>query len=135
MSEPPSEEIKELAREVYDALNRGDREGFVALIHPDVEFHVLIAEPEGGTFHGHDGVREWWDKVAGAFTDLQFEPEKIFDFGGRGFVQLLVKGTLGGVEVPQRMWQAFVLRNGKPIWWASYRTEAEARAALHERAD
>jgi hypothetical protein len=44
--------------------------------------------------------------------------------------ELVVTGTFEGVDVPQRMWQAFVVRDGKPIWWATFRTETEARKAL-----
>jgi hypothetical protein len=38
-------------------------------------------------------------------------------------------GTLGGVPVEQTMWQASLLRDGKVIWWASFRSEREALEA------
>ncbi len=130
MSKPGARTNEELALAAYDAINRGDVEAFVAVIHPEVEFQSLVAEAEGTTYRGHEGVREWWNKVAGNFASLQFELEEFVDYGDRGFARLLVKGTVADVEVPQRMWQAFMMSDGKPVWWQSYRTEAEARAAL-----
>ena len=38
-----------------------------------------------------------------------------------------------GVEVPQRMWQAIALRDGKPIWWSTFRSEADAVEAVRAR--
>jgi ketosteroid isomerase-like protein len=56
-------EIEKLARMAFDALNRDDLDGFLELIDPEVEFTSLIAEAEGETFPGHDGVRRWWESV------------------------------------------------------------------------
>jgi ketosteroid isomerase-like protein len=126
----PAESIEAKALAAYDAINRGDLEGFVAQIHPEVEFHSLVAEAEGTVYRGHEGVREWWNTVAGSFGDMQFHAEEIVDLGGRGFAKLLVTGTMAGVVVPQRMWQAFIMRDGKPAWWQTFRSEAEARAAI-----
>jgi ketosteroid isomerase-like protein len=120
----------EIARRAYAALNRGDLEGFLALVDPEVEFQSLVAEAEGQTYHGHAGVREWWKKVAQALGGLHFEPQEIRDHGDCGYSRIVVTGTVAGVEVPQTMWQAFRLVDGKPIWWATYRTEAEARESL-----
>ncbi len=125
-----SEENVEIVRATYAAINRGDLEGFLSLIDPDVEFRSLIAEAEGRAYHGHDGVREWWEQVANALGGLRFEPEEIHDLGDRGYAELVITGTVEGVDIPQRMWQAFVMREGKPIWWGVFRTEAEALEAL-----
>jgi ketosteroid isomerase-like protein len=126
----PQENIEQIANAAYATLNRGDLEGFLALVDPEVEFRSLIAEAEGQTYHGHDGVRDWWEEVVQPLGGLRFHPEVIHDFGDRGFAELIVTGTVEGVDIPQRMWQAFLFRDGKPIWWATFRTEAEARAAL-----
>lgn len=121
---------EELAREAYAAINRGDLEGFLELIHPDVEFTSLISEAEGGAYRGHDGVREWWSNVAQALGGLRFEPTRIHEHGDSAYVELVVTGTLSGVEVPQRMWQALRRRGERAVWWGTFRTEAEAREAL-----
>jgi ketosteroid isomerase-like protein len=54
-----SQENVETFRRGYEAVNRGDVDGLLVAIHPDVEFTSLIAEAEGETFRGHEGVRRW----------------------------------------------------------------------------
>ncbi|CAN5233351.1 hypothetical protein BH24ACT23_BH24ACT23_08910 [soil metagenome] len=120
----------EIARAAYAAINRGDLEGFLALVDPEVEFRSLIAEAEGRIYRGHDGVREWWQRVANALGGLKFELVRLHDLGDRGYAELVVTGNVQGVDIPQTMWQAFVIRDGKAIWWTSFRTEAEAHKAL-----
>jgi steroid delta-isomerase-like uncharacterized protein len=45
-----------LAREIYDAFNRGDFDAALAKTHPDVE---VVNIPWATTYHGHDGFREF----------------------------------------------------------------------------
>jgi ketosteroid isomerase-like protein len=53
-----SQENVEILKEAFAAISQGDLEGFLSLTDPEVEFHSLIAESEGQTYRGHDGVRE-----------------------------------------------------------------------------
>jgi ketosteroid isomerase-like protein len=54
----PSEAF-ELSRRAWIAVDERDLDGFLEIVHEDVEFESLVAEAEGGCFHGHDGVRRW----------------------------------------------------------------------------
>ena len=119
----------ELLEDAFAAINRSDLETFLSLTDSEVEFHSLIAELEGQTYRGHDGVREWWEQVKGALGGLRFEAEAIRSEGDWAVVQVLATSRLGDVAVPQRMWQATRARNGKAIWWGIYRTEGEALEA------
>jgi ketosteroid isomerase-like protein len=121
-----AEENVEIAKRIYASINRRDLDGFLAQIDPDVEFTSLIAEAEGQTYRGHDGVREWWDRVVGSLEGLQLEPEEIRDFNNRGLIKVRATAEVEGVEVTQTMWQAYHLRDGVPVWWGFFRTEAEA---------
>ena len=58
-----SRENVAIFRRGYAAVNRGDIDGVLLTVHPDVEFTSLIAEAEGETFRGHEGVRRWWKEV------------------------------------------------------------------------
>jgi ketosteroid isomerase-like protein len=125
-----SDEIRELAESAFAAINSGDREAFVALTTEDVEFTSMIAEAEGTTFRGHDGVRAWWDTVRGAFEDVRWEP---LDVGGSCdwcVAHFRIVGTLGSVPVEVTMWQAVRLRDQKAAWWAFFRSEREALEAV-----
>ena len=124
----------ELARRAYDAINRGDLEGFVSLIDPDVEFGSLIAEAEGKTYRGHDGVRQWWGDVAQALGGLDFQVHEIRAVGEDGVLaKLVVKGEAGGVPVEQTMWQAARVGERGPFWWQGVRTEEEGLAEIERR--
>jgi ketosteroid isomerase-like protein len=123
-------EQRGLAEAGFEALNSGDLEAFLALTAEDVEFTSMVAEAEGTTFRGHDGVRAWWETVRGAFEDVRWDLLDVRGSGDRGVLHFLMAGTLGSVPVEQTMWQAIVLRDGKAIWWAFFRSEREALEAL-----
>jgi hypothetical protein len=62
--------------------------------------------------------------------DVRPNPEEIESFRDRGITRLALAGTIDGVEVPQRMWMAWRLRDGLLVWWTTYRTETEALEAV-----
>jgi len=96
---------------MHDALNRGDLETFLAHVHPEVRFRSLVAEMENHDFRGHDGVRQGYRDVAEALGGLQFGIERIETSDETALGCLGVEGSVAGVGVPQRMWQA--VRSGK----------------------
>lgn len=59
-----SRESIELAEAAYAMLARRDLDAFPALIHPEVEFRSLLAETDGKTYRGHEGVTAWWNDMA-----------------------------------------------------------------------
>ena len=125
---------RELAEQAYDALARDDPEAFLAMVAPEVEFTSLIAEAEGKTYHGHEGVREWWASVKPIMGGLRWELEEIREVGTDGIlVHMQVIGTLEGASIAQTMFQAVEGRDDLVVWWGVFRTAAEALAALEER--
>jgi ketosteroid isomerase-like protein len=124
-----SDELRAIADTAYAAINLGNLDDFLAVVTDDVEFTSLVAEAEGQTFRGHDGIRAWWETVRGSIRDGRWE---ILEFEGRddrGVARLRISGTIGDVPVEQTMWQAVRSREGKASWWAFFRTEEDARAA------
>ena len=126
-------DIRAVAEAAFEALNADDLEAFLALTHDQVEFTSLVAEAEGTTFRGHDGVRTWWDTVRGAFEEPRWEVLDLNGSGDSGVARFRLEGTLGGARVTQVMWQAGRLREGKIGWWAFFRAEDEAFAAVELR--
>ena len=126
----PSEAF-EIAKQSWVYVDERDLEGFLGIVHEDVEFYSLVAEAEGGTFHGHDGIRVWWEQVGESLGTLSYEPKEMRDLGDDAVLtRLVVRGTFDGVEVPQTVWHAVQLRDGKAAWWGSYRSEEETLEAL-----
>jgi len=125
-----SPELRATADAAIGAINSGDLDAFLALTTEDVEFTSLVAEMEGTTFRGHDGIRAWWETVRGAFEGVRWELLDVRDAGDRGVIRFRMSGKLSGIPLEQTMWQAVRLRDGKVSWWANYRTEAEALEAV-----
>jgi ketosteroid isomerase-like protein len=126
-----SSEAFDLTRQSWVFVDERDLDGFLGIVHEDVEFVSLVAEAEGGTFHGHAGVRAWWESVGESLGTLHYEPKEMRDLGEGGVItELVVSGKVGGVEVPQTMWHAVQVRDGKAAWWGSFRTEEEALQGL-----
>ena len=124
-----SPDVRAVVEAAYGALNRCDLDAFIALTTEDVEFTSLIAEAEGTTFRGHDGVRAWWAGVPGAFAAMRWELLDVKGAGDRGVTQIRVTGVFGGIRLEGTMWTAFRLRDGKFSSWATVRSEQEALAA------
>jgi ketosteroid isomerase-like protein len=121
----------EIARRSFEALERDDIEAFISLIDEDVTFNSLIAEADRRTFHGHDGVREWWTMLRNALGGVRFEMEDLEEVEGDWtLIKIRTSGTVSGVEVEQTMWQATELRKDRVMRWRVHRTEAEAREEI-----
>jgi hypothetical protein len=50
--------------------------------------------------------------------------------GNRGVACVRLAGTISDVPLEQTVWQAVRMREGKASWWAFFRTEREALAAV-----
>jgi ketosteroid isomerase-like protein len=124
-----SEKNVAVFRRGYVAVNRGDIDGFLTNVHPDVEFTSLIAEAEGETFRGHDGVRRWWKEVVLPLGGLHGDPEEVRDLGDTVLARIVGTYRPRGVEVPQTIWQVVRYRDGMATWWQFFRTEEEALEA------
>jgi ketosteroid isomerase-like protein len=123
-------ELRSLAEAAFGALNAGDLESFIAVAAEDVEFTSMVAEVEGTTFHGHDGIRTWWDTVVAAFGDVRWNVLDVRGPGERGVAHIRMDGTLGGIPLSLSMWLAARLRDGRVTRWSWHRTEQEALAAV-----
>ena len=121
-----------LAREAFGALARRDFDGFIDLMHPDVEFTSMVAESEAKLFCGHAGVRQFLDQILGVFPDFTPEVEYGESHGPVALSRVHFQGTGAGsgVEIEQTAWHVARERDGKVIGWRYYRTEEEAREAL-----
>jgi ketosteroid isomerase-like protein len=127
-----SEENVELLYQAFDAFNRRDIDAFLALCDPDIEFISYLAQVEGGEpYRGHDGVRDWWERLLAVYPDFRAEIEEVRDLGDRTILRARVHGR--GVEsdapMDQTMWQVAEYHRGKTIGWRFFTTEADALEA------
>jgi ketosteroid isomerase-like protein len=113
-----------------DAVRRHDLDDYLALLDPDVEIAPLGAIRP--SYHGHEGVRRWWNDLLGVAPDFSLEIDEIRDLGDSLVVALRVHGhgRGSGVPVEQGIWQVVRFRHEKFVWWRSFESEGEALEAV-----
>jgi ketosteroid isomerase-like protein len=126
-----SDENVELARQAHDALNRRDLPALLALMHADVEAVPRVAVIEGA-YHGHDGIRRWWEHLVGFLPDIVYDVTTVRDLGDLTVTTGRMRGRAAGSDTPiaEALWTVGEWRDGKCLWWGTYDTEAEAVQAV-----
>jgi ketosteroid isomerase-like protein len=123
----------ELARSGIDALNRLGVDAVIDLCDPQIEWIAIPGFlPDAEDFHGHAGVRAWFDKVGETFRDVRWEAEEITDAGGRLLVALKFVATArtSGIPGEFRLFQAWTIRDSKLVRLESYLSRDEALNAV-----
>jgi len=113
----------------YEAFNRGDVEASLEILDPEIEWHTYIVPgPGGGTYHGHDGVRELWSDARRIFGGFKNVPEKLFESGDGvvAFVRVEGVGAKSGIAVQARIAHVYTFRDGKVIRVESFEDRDEA---------
>jgi ketosteroid isomerase-like protein len=85
-----SEENVELVRRAADAFSRRDLDRFLALMAEDVGANPQLAGIEGG-YHGHDGIRRWWNTLFDLIPDFTSEVVEVRDYGDDLVIAAMVR--------------------------------------------
>ena len=127
-----SQENVNLAHRAYEHLQHDDIEGFLGYVGPGAEWHSLVLEMEGGTFHGHEGVREWWSSLRSVFPDWFPTVQEARDLGDWVLIRARAKanGTGSGLGIDNDFWQVARIDHGHIVYYAAYRSEREALEAV-----
>ncbi|PWU24775.1 MAG: hypothetical protein C5B48_04660 [Candidatus Rokuibacteriota bacterium] len=126
----------ELIREVCEVGSRGDIEGMVAKLDPDIEVVPFGASMHGKSYRGHDGVREWFrDEIEANWTEFRTIPEEFRRVDDRILVfgQWIASGRTSGVHLNVAATWIFDVRDGKITRWQTYTDREEALQALRVR--
>ena len=106
----------DVARELIDAVNRRDRDAFLGLLRPDVEWDDREGWPGiAGTYIGPDGVRDWWERFLEVWDSVAIEIEDIGEGeGGRVMMQVsgAFRGESSGVPTEIRAWEVLWIAEG-----------------------
>jgi ketosteroid isomerase-like protein len=96
----PSENA-ELVRRGYEAWNRGDVEGVLALLDPEIEWRGYTHIPESGSLAGRDQVQAWLERFLEAWEELEIELTDLIDAGDRvvALVRFRALGRGSGAQV------------------------------------
>ena len=125
-----SQENVELGHRCVDAFNRRDLDALLALADDDIEGAPALASIEGH-YHGHAGIRRWWESLFSSLSDFTVEVVEVRDRGDLTVALLRNRahGAVSNAPVEELLWFVGEWREGKAIWWQSFSTEAEALEA------
>jgi len=101
----------ELIKKAYAAFNARDIDGALATMTPDVNWPNGM---EGGTVHGHDGVRAYWTRQWGMINP-HVEPKTIeTDSSGHIVVGVhqVVREVSGKLLLDRMVEHVYTLKNG-----------------------
>ena len=126
-----SRENVEVVRRAFEAFRRRDWQSFIAPFDPDIEWHD---RPEAGlgTFHGHDGVRRFFQTILEAWEHYDARAEDIIGAGDQVvvFIHQTARGSASGVDVEERIAGVFRLHGGKVCYVRIYTDRNEALEAV-----
>jgi len=133
-----SRESVEVVLQGLEAFNTDDEAGFLALWDPECEFFsVTGSQMEATAYRGHQGIRQYLEEAAGAWTKLRLDIEDIRESGDDIVVVvgvLVGQGRASGVPVEQSIGMVQEVRDGKIRSCRAYSdpTEALEAAGLSE---
>jgi ketosteroid isomerase-like protein len=127
------DEKPEVALRSYQAFNRGELDDALAVFDPEIVWHTyLVPGPGGGTYHGHEGVRELWADARNIFGDFRNEPERLIAAADRlvVLVRICGWGKESGIAVEAKIAHIHTFRNGKVVRVDSYENREDALREL-----
>ena len=104
-----SKELVQLVEKGYEAWNAGDRGWVLDHMSEEVEWITPKGDPDPGTYHGYQGVEEYWAQWRAAVGQLNFMVEEMIDAGDNVVVvaRRQGRGEHSGLEISDRVIQVF----------------------------
>ena len=124
-----SEENIDTVRALYGALNRGDIDGLVQHLHPEVEIHPATGGilDMGTTYRGREGMRQFAETAWKSF-DMAVEPKEMTTApDGRILAtERWYMRARDGIETGFQLTDIYTFRDGLIIRIDGFRERAEA---------
>ena len=126
-----SQENVEVVRVFMEHTNRTGGEPLWELLDPDIEW---IIDPTGllaGTYRGHEGVREFFERLRESFDETHVEIDELIDAGGSVVLLCRIRnrGRSSGMTVEQPTGWVSEVRDGRIVRSRVYFRPAEALQA------
>jgi uncharacterized protein len=118
-------------RDAYAAFARGDIEGLIADLHPEVEFHNPDYAVEPGVRHGRAGFRKALEALQDLFEYESVELTDIIPVGEQVIVVMHMRGMAktSGVPLDSTFAHLWTVRDGRGVRVQWFRSVEEAQAA------
>jgi uncharacterized protein len=129
-----SQENVEIVRRVWAAVERQDTEALFAFYDPDIVWqdHTGALELQDHSYHGHEGVRQFWREWLEPFEAFEAHSEAFINAGDNVVVgfRLSGRGKASGAPVEWPLWNVYTIRNGLVIRIQAFETKGEALEAV-----
>jgi ketosteroid isomerase-like protein len=93
-------------RRTYEALNRGDFDAAIEVVHPDIEF---VATDGLTTFRGAEKLRAWLEPDAIEPESYEAEEFMVTDDKVLVLQHIRGRGVASGIEIDMRTWAVWTL--------------------------
>lgn len=127
-----SAENIEKIRRGFEAINAGDLEAVLEVMHPDIVLAPsVVGGVEGTIFQGHAGYRLWWRDTLEVYEETSFDVSDV-RANGNAVVALYtthVRGGLSGIELDRLAATVVWFEDGLVVRQQGYQDQAEALAA------
>jgi ketosteroid isomerase-like protein len=118
----------------YDAWNRDDLDGWLALCDPDIEISTAGVFPDlAPVYRGHELARKFWRQMHEPWETFRIDVERIDEADGgivTGAIRFRGKGVDSGVQVDMRFGNGIRVEHGLAVQLANRLTVEEAHQAL-----
>ena len=124
-----SQENVEIVRAIFQGLEYAGVEGMLPFCHEEFEY---LPNEEGGSVHGHDALRRYFERWSEAWDNFDVVPTEFLDAGDYVFngVAIHGRGRGSGVEVRMEGWQVWLIRGERAARCEEYSTRSEALEAV-----
>jgi ketosteroid isomerase-like protein len=125
-----------MLRQGLDAWNRGDLDGILNLLDPDVSIHLSGAFPDLSIdYRGHEGFRKFWRAMNDMWSPLEMEAGEIEPIGELLMSGVTFRGTgREGIQVERVFYFLWEIdeESGEAAAYSSHRDRESALEAAED---
>jgi ketosteroid isomerase-like protein len=123
----------ELVQALFDGYAARGIEGVLDVVHEDVVIEIpgdLSAEPDD--YHGHDGVRRYFEGFTGMIDDVRYDPLELIPRGERVIAHIVLRGrgASSGLDAALEAAVVHEFRDSKIVRMRPYPDVESAEAAI-----
>ena len=122
-----SQENVEIVKRAFEFFSRGELPFEVC--DPEIRIDNIPESPIPGPYHGHEGLRRWWEDITDGIQGLRIELDEVIDLGDDRVLAMV--RTFGGELIEQLPTWAVLhwVRNGLVVRTAGYLRKEQALEA------
>lgn len=122
----------EQIKDSYEALNRRDIDGTMAVLTEDAKWVEHSEMPEAGSYDGRETIRNFLEGFLDSWDEFEQQIEEVHaeDDCVLLFIRLIASGRGSGVDVQSRYAHLWLMREGRGVRVDAYYDRDSALAAL-----